>query len=90
MQRLYRNIQHLYGETNRLRQQLEQLSFTDVPEGQIADTSNATARVAGDQQQSQHVIQQLRRRVHELEHSTSWRITAPVRALKRLVSGNQD
>jgi Rps23 Pro-64 3,4-dihydroxylase Tpa1-like proline 4-hydroxylase len=27
----------------------------------------------------------LRRRVYELEHSTSWRITAPLRALKRLL-----
>jgi hypothetical protein len=30
---------------------------------------------------------QLRRRVYELEHSTSWRFTAPLRALRRLLKG---
>ena len=30
---------------------------------------------------------QLRRRVHELENSTSWRITKPLRALRRMLGG---
>jgi hypothetical protein len=30
---------------------------------------------------------QLRRRVYEIENSTSWRITSPLRALRRALSG---
>jgi Rps23 Pro-64 3,4-dihydroxylase Tpa1-like proline 4-hydroxylase len=78
LRRLYKNIQRLYGENNHLRLQ-----------GQSVVSADSTVEPASyaDQEQTRLVIQQLRMRVHELEHSTSWRITAPVRALKRLLSG---
>src|SRR5690606_37844375 len=82
LRRLYKNIQRLYGENNRLRLQ-----------GQLAaslDSSNESVSAAAQElhpDQARLVIQQLRSRVHELEHSTSWRITAPIRFLKRLISG---
>jgi hypothetical protein len=78
MRRLYRNIQNLYGENNRLR--AAQL-------GAAAITGPADESLALDQQQLQQRIQLLRARVTELEQSTSWRLTAPLRALKRLISG---
>jgi len=36
---------------------------------------------------AERMIQALRSRVYELEHSTSWRITAPVRAVRRWLTG---
>jgi len=78
MRRLYRNIQQLYGETNQLRQQLGSLSATQDIEN-IPD--------AADQDQAQMMIRQLRARIRDLESSTSWRITAPLRAIKQLFSG---
>lgn len=78
MRRLYGNIQHLYGETNRLRQQLSHIS---TPE-QAVSAQDLPA------DQAQLLIQQLHNRVRELEHSTSWRITAPLRAIKRIFQGS--
>jgi Rps23 Pro-64 3,4-dihydroxylase Tpa1-like proline 4-hydroxylase len=78
MRRLYRNIQHLYGETNQLRQQLgsqSSLQHEEIDQGVV------------EADQAKLVIQQLRARVRELESSTSWRITAPLRAIKQLFSG---
>jgi hypothetical protein len=78
MRRLYRNIQHLYGETNQLRQQLgsqSSLQHEEIDQGVV------------EEDQAKLVIQQLRARVRELESSTSWRITAPLRAIKQLFSG---
>lgn len=78
MRRLYRNIQQLYGENNRL-QQVQMASLDDSPGG--------AGEVAADQQQLQQLIRSLRARVNELEASTSWRVTAPIRALKRMITG---
>jgi len=78
LKRLYRNIQRLYGEVNRLR----------LAQGPAAmgGGSRAGASVQ-DASTAQSVIQALRSRVYELEHSSSWRITAPVRAVKRWFTG---
>jgi len=42
-----------------------------------------------DAKSAGYMIQALRHRVDELETSTSWRITAPVRAFKKLLSGKR-
>lgn len=78
MRRLYRNIQHLYGENNRLRQ---------AASSQRDDPGAETQVLAADQLQMQQLVRNLRARITELENSTSWRLTAPLRALKRLLSG---
>jgi hypothetical protein len=76
--RLYRNIQQLYGENNRLQQ--AQLAHLEGG-GDDAEVLGA------DQQQLLQLMRGLRVRVRELEQSTSWRVTAPLRALKRLFNG---
>jgi Rps23 Pro-64 3,4-dihydroxylase Tpa1-like proline 4-hydroxylase len=78
MRRLYRNIQHLYGENNRLRQ-------VALSHSAAGDTETATA--TAEQAQLQQLVRSLRSRIVELENSTSWRLTAPLRAIKRLVTG---
>jgi len=78
MRRLYGNIQRLYGETNQLRQQLSRIS----PQGGDVKIENVPV------DQAQQLIQQLRLRIRELEQSTSWRITAPLRAIKRMFLGS--
>lgn len=76
LKRLYRNIQRLYGELNRLRSGRGPSSSSR----QSADGAPAGGGGAADP-----VVDHLRARIHELEHSTSWRLTAPLRALKRLL-----
>ena len=76
--RLYRNIQQLYGENNRLRN--TQLAHME-------NTGDEGEELTTDQEQLQQLIRVLRARVRELEQSTSWRVTAPLRALKRLFNG---
>jgi hypothetical protein len=71
LQRLYRNIQRLYGE-------LHQLKRAAVPDA-------LRARPDDGLQPAEPLVTSLRARIHELEHSTSWRITVPLRALKRLL-----
>ncbi|HET6566311.1 MAG TPA: 2OG-Fe(II) oxygenase [Xanthomonadales bacterium] len=75
MRRLYRNIQNLYGENNRLRS--GQLAAGETNGNEVPDA---------DQQQLQQLVRGLRTRVRELETSTSWRVTKPLRALKRMFS----
>jgi len=81
LRRLYKNIQRLYGENKRLHLQSQGAVSADH-----TDEPATIAEQEQDANQARLVIQQLRSRVHGLEHSTSWRITAPIRALKRLFS----
>jgi len=78
MRRLYKNIQNLYGENNRLRQQLISLPASQREETPVQDLPA---------EQTQQLIQQMRMRIQELEQSTSWRITAPLRWLKLRLTG---
>jgi len=74
LKRLYKNIHRLYGEVNRLKS-------LPWPETGCAET-RTTEGVAA----TERMISMLRGRIHELENSTSWKLTAPVRAIKRLMS----
>lgn len=77
LQRLYLDIRELHGRINSLSPEGAQGAASDSrPVGASADL-NSSARM----------IEVLRQRVNELESSSSWRITAPIRAVKRLLSG---
>lgn len=77
LQRLYRDIQKLLGELNTCRYG----SGRGVYSGTRLDDVPTDMKSAG------RMIQALRHRLDEIEASTSWRITEPLRALKRLMSG---
>ena len=78
LKRLYKNIHRLYGEVNRQK--------NSSPSAARASQGQTDSPVANPGEAS-HVIHALRARVHELENSTSWRLTAPLRAVKRWISG---
>ena len=75
LKRLYKDIQDLGGQLSRHRQM-----------GGMAQV-NMQEEIPEDLRSAVQMIQFLRHRIHDMENSTSWRLTAPVRALKRLVSG---
>lgn len=78
LKRLYRNIHRLQGEVNRLKTQMTPPSPANLEApGAALDDDAGAGRMIGI----------LRSRVQELEQSTSWRVTAPLRAIKRLFSG---
>jgi hypothetical protein len=85
LRRLYGSIKRLYGEINHLREQ----RGLQLPPGVAPEDDEGQAH-AGLSQERRLLINRaelgrLRARVHELEQSTSWRITAPLRNLKKLL-----
>jgi Rps23 Pro-64 3,4-dihydroxylase Tpa1-like proline 4-hydroxylase len=77
LRRLYGDIQKLYGQLNRTR-----LRF-----GAAVDPMDPVEDLSMEDGSAQRMIGVLRSRIAELEASTSWRLTAPLRALKRLLPG---
>ena len=84
LKRLYGNIKQLNRQIRDLRYRLE-----STPEP-AEDISVILAAGKGEQQAAlQRLSDQLGRaqfRVNEMEQSTSWRITAPLRAIKRIIT----
>jgi Rps23 Pro-64 3,4-dihydroxylase Tpa1-like proline 4-hydroxylase len=78
LKRLYQNIQDQHGQINKLR-----LSSGGAP----LMSSNRKEDFPAEMEGAVQVIANLRQRIIELESSTSWRLTAPVRAVKNLFSG---
>jgi len=79
LKRLYADIQRLNTELENLRRQLGQAeTCADVEPG----TNDSQAL-----QMFEHRITHLQRKLHEFETSTSWRVTRPLRALKRALTG---
>ncbi len=78
LQRLYQDIQSLYAERNRLRLSGSGKSARSLDLGEIPE----------DLRSAVQMIQVLRHRVNDLEASTSWRLTSPIRAIKRLLMRN--
>jgi len=82
LKRLYGDIMRQNGELEALRERLGSLQ-EEVALGEPRSHEESLAQIArlkGD-------LETARRRVRELEQSTSWRVTAPLRAVKRLLAG---
>jgi hypothetical protein len=84
LQRRDQHLQRLYRENREL---LGTLSASRYSGGQDGFSMGRLEDVPTDLRTAGRIIRELRHRVRELESSTSWRITAPVRAIKRLISG---
>jgi len=83
LKRRDQHLQRLYRENKEL---LGTLGASRHAGGQDG-LSGRLEEVPTDLKSAGRIIRGLRHRIHELETSTSWRITAPVRAIKRLISG---
>ena len=80
LKRLYGNIKQLYQRIHDLRYRLE--SSPEIEPPPTSQDGNDVDREAEIQRLSMQ-LQQARYRVTELEQSTSWRITSPLRAIKK-------
>ncbi len=78
LERLYNNITHLMTETSDLKWSLRQ----EKEKSKLAEITQKEDLVVDDKVDQEKLIN----RIHELENSTSWKITAPIRKLKRLFS----
>lgn len=82
LKRLYKNIHRLYGDVNRLKSRVVQ---QDAGAGPAPEPSASPE--ADDPASAERMIRNLRARIAELEQSTSWKVTAPLRALKQWFGG---
>lgn len=88
LKRLYRNIMDLNQQIHDLHYRLEtELNPEPLPDMSASDLeSQSEAENAAHIRRLSVQLQQTQMRVKELETSTSWRITAPMRALKKAFS----
>jgi len=85
LKRLYGYIMQLNTEIAQLRGAVQQASASQ-PGPEIELQGDSIDEVLEKLQAYSRSLESARERIRELEQSTSWRITAPIRALKRLVS----
>lgn len=93
LKRLYGNIKQLYTELNHLKEQ----RGLQAPPGTAPEPAQAAQEAAPDAvaderlqrelERARAEAQRLRLRISDLEQSTSWRVTRPLRAIKRLLTG---
>lgn len=85
LKRLYGYISQLNGEIAQLRSAAQQAP-AEHPQVEVDVRSWSDEKLEEELKTLSRALQAAQRRVSDLEQSTSWRITAPIRALKRLVS----
>jgi Rps23 Pro-64 3,4-dihydroxylase Tpa1-like proline 4-hydroxylase len=78
------HLQRLYRDLQEERRKLNELYYSA---GRTATPIKRLEDVPTDLKSAVRMIQVLRGRVDAMEASTSWRLTAPVRAVKRLLTG---
>ena len=87
LRRLYGNIKMLYTELNRVKERLglQPPPATAAERGGAGSTDRPVTvdELRGTLERREAEIRRLKSRIAEFEHSTSWKLTAPVRALKR-------
>lgn len=79
------HLQRLYRDNQRLRSELNAFRYGG---GRDALVASRLEEVPTDLKSAARLVQVLRHRVRELETSTSWRITEPLRTIKKLISGS--
>ncbi|MDX1460859.1 MAG: 2OG-Fe(II) oxygenase [Xanthomonadales bacterium] len=84
LKRLYGFIKQMNAELAELRERAGRQAqapstLSDEAERQLADQPELKSQV----DQLRHALRSAKARIQELENSTSWRITAPLRAVKR-------
>ncbi len=84
LRRLYGNIKQLNTELGHAREQ-QGLQAPPVPEedGESDDLERLQEMIGRREAE----VRRLAARIEELENSTSWKVTRPMRSLKRLVAG---
>ncbi len=77
------HLQRLYDDIRDLNEQMNQFRYL-----RSGGTTIGLEEIPADVKSAARMINILRHRVNELESSTSWRLTAPLRAIKRALSGD--
>jgi hypothetical protein len=79
------HLQRLYRDNRALRREI---NLSRYGGGRDALAASRLEDAPTDLLTAARLVEVLRHRVRELETSTSWKITAPLRAVKRLISGS--
>jgi len=84
LKRLYGHIKDLNGQIHGLRHQLESRTSPVADDMAGAAAPNGEESINDQTRILQMQLHQLNQRVRDMERSTSWRLTAPMRAVKRM------
>ena len=90
LKRLYENIKLLYTQLNDQRGDIASVEQPDESQLDECRPDETRSDVSDNEELNQlnSRITGLQRRIREFETSTSWRLTRPLRALKRRISGH--
>ncbi len=89
LKRLYRNIERLNTELNQLREERGVQTAPGVapePASGETDQTDDAMQLAARLERREAEIRRLAARVRELESSTSWRVTRPLRHFRRMLA----
>ena len=92
LKRLYRNIEQLNTQLNQLKEKDGTQAPPGVapePEAGTDESAESVEEFAARLMRREAEVRRLAARIEALEASTSWRLTRPLRNLKRLLSGRR-